>query len=413
MKELELTRFEQELKGGNVDHANVTLVGGSPAFRDRVARALQRTSEDIDWAEDVHAAQVLLSGKKGTACVLVLSPEVAEMDALGLAETITRQAPTTAVVLVRERELNGLLPTAMRAGIRDFVDLSSAGPNDLKEALERAMSWTLSLSQHKDRKGTQSGQIIVVFSSKGGVGKTFVATNLAAALATRSGKETAVIDLDMGMGDVFSYYGTEPARPLHDIIGLDGDRDGEHIMSAATSLSANLHGYASPNDLTQEETSGDEIGKMLRALQRNFAFVVVDTPADYSDQVLSAFDAADEICLVAGLDVVGVKHLSKAIETLLSIGIDENKLRVVLNRADSKVGLDPDDVQRIMNIKIESMIPSSRLVPTSLNKGRLLYQDDPKADVSKAIGDLADEFIVKPQPGKAAPKRRFFKKGQV
>jgi pilus assembly protein CpaE len=399
----------QGSRGGDVDNANIMLVGGSPAFRDRVARALRRTSEDIDWAEDVHAAQVSLGAKKGSASVLVLSPEVAEMDALGLAETVTQQAPTTAVVLVRERDLNGLLPTAMRAGIRDFVDLSTAGPNDLREALERAMSWTLSLSAHKDRKGTQIGRVVVVFSSKGGVGKTFVATNLAAALSERSGKETAVVDLELGMGDVFSYYGTEPARPLHDIIGLDGERDGELIVAAATSLSSHLHGYASPNDLTQQPPSGEDIGKMLRALQRNFAYVIVDTPANYSDQVLSAFDVADEICLVAGLDVVGVKHLSKAIETLLSIGIGEERLRVVLNRADSKVGLDPDDVQRIMNIKIESMIPSSRLVPTSLNKGRLLYHEDPKAEISKAIATLADEFIEKPMDG--GSKRRFFKKG--
>lgn len=407
---MELTDLEQQMRGRNVDQATVTLVGGSPAFRDRVARSLHRAAEDIDWTEDVHSAQVHLAAKKPAASVLVLSPDVSEMDALGLAQTITRQSPTTAIVLVRDRELDGLLPTAMRAGIRDFVDLSSAGPNDLKEALERAMSWTLSLSQHKDRKSAQLGQVIVVFSSKGGVGKTFVATNLAAALAERSGLDTAVVDLEMGMGDVFSYYGSSPARPLHDIIGLDGDDDGELLISAATSLAPHLHGYASPNDLTQQPPSGDDISKMLRALQRNFGYVVVDSPADYSDQVLAAFDVADEICLVAGLDVVGVKHLSKAIETLLSIGMAEEKLRVVLNRADSKVGLDPDDVQRVMSIKIESMIPSSRLVPTSLNKGRLLYQDDPKADVSKAIAMLADEFIDKPDVAKGA-KRRFFKKG--
>jgi pilus assembly protein CpaE len=105
------------------------------------------------------------------------------------------------------------------------------------------------------------------------------------------------------------------------------------------------------------------------------------------------FDLSDQICLVTSLDVVGVKHLSKALDTLLAIGLPRDRFRVVLNRADSKVGLDASDVERVMKIQVDAMIPSSRLVPTSLNKGKPVVLDEPNSEVSAAIKQLAHRFI--------------------
>jgi pilus assembly protein CpaE len=98
------------------------------------------------------------------------------------------------------------------------------------------------------------------------------------------------------------------------------------------------------------------------------------------------------VCLVTGLDVVGVKHLSKALDTLLTIGLPRDRFRVVLNRADSKVGLDASDVERVMKIQVDAMIPSSRLVPMSLNKGRPVVLDEPGSEVAASIRHLAERF---------------------
>jgi pilus assembly protein CpaE len=123
--------------------------------------------------------------------------------------------------------------------------------------------------------------------------------------------------------------------------------------------------------------------------------VVVDASADYTDLALACFDLSDAICLVTGLDVVGVKHLSKALETLLTIGLPRDRFRIVLNRADSKVGLDSGDVERVMKIQVDTMIPSSRLVPMSLNKGRPVFLEDPNSEVSASIRTLALRFTGK------------------
>jgi pilus assembly protein CpaE len=347
--------------------------------------------------QSVTAAEEVLVENNDPVDVLVLSPEVKEPDALGLAEFVGRASPMTAIVMVRDKSWNGLLPAAMRAGIRDVVDLTQ-GSEELRDAVERAITWADNLRSLRGamaEKPSSRGMVISVFSSKGGTGKTFLTTNLATAIAELSGEETAVVDLDVDMGDVFSYFGTEPQKQVMDLIALGEGADRETVFANATKLGDHLWGFGAIPDPAMQPPAGEAVGKYLRTLRNNFAYVVVDASADYTDLALACFDLSDAICLVTGLDVVGVKHLSKALETLLTIGLPRDRFRIVLNRADSKVGLDSGDVERVMKIQVDTMIPSSRLVPMSLNKGRPVYLEDPNSEVSASIRTLALRFTGK------------------
>jgi pilus assembly protein CpaE len=321
--------------------ASVVAVGTPQSFRQQIARALEVEMEEIGWAQSATVAEELLINAFTPIDVLVLSPEVKEPDALGLAEFVGRQSPGTAIVLVRDHTWNGLLPAAMRAGIRDVVDMTQ-GTEELRDAVERAVAWATNLRSMggtaTESSNNQRGRIISVFSSKGGSGKTFLTTNLAAAIADITGQDVAVVDLDTDMGDVFTYFGREPSARVDDMMGLGEGADHERIREIGVPFGEHLWGYGSP------------------------------------------------------LDVVGVKHLSKALDTLLTIGLPRERFRVVLNRADSKVGLDASDVERVMKITVDAMIPSSRLVPTALNKGRPVVLDEPNSDVSTAVRQLATRF---------------------
>jgi pilus assembly protein CpaE len=374
---------------------SVIAVGTPQTFRTTLARALEVEPEDVGWVQSVTAAEEVLVVDDDAVDVLVLSPEVKEPDALGLAEFVGRAAPMTAIVLVRDRSWNGLLPAAMRAGIRDVVDLSQ-GSEELREAVERAIIWVDNLRSQRgaiSEKPAHRGTVISVFSSKGGTGKTFLATNLASALASVSGQPTAVADLDVDMGDVFSYFGLEPTRQVMDLIALGEGASRDEVLASSTSVSENLWAFGAVPDPSMQPPAGEAVGKYLRTLRNNFSYVVVDASADYTDLALACFDLSDAICLVTGLDVVGVKHLSKALETLLTIGLPRDRFRIVLNRADSKVGLDSGDVERVMKIQVDTMIPSSRLVPMSLNKGRPVVLEEPDAEVSQSIRQLAQRFV--------------------
>jgi pilus assembly protein CpaE len=375
----------------------VIAVGTPQTFRSALARALEVELDAVGWVQSVVAAEEMLADSDHPAHVLVLSPEVREPDALGLAEFVGRMAPMTAVIVAREKSLNGMLPAAMRAGIRDVVDLTR-GTEEMRDAVERAIVWTENVSSATGRRAATApkhrGSVISVFASKGGVGKTFLTTNLAGAFADLSKQDTAVVDLDVNMGDVFSYFGREPVKEMADLLTMGEGAERETVFANGVKLDEHLWGFGALPDPSASPPSGEAVGKMLRVLRENFAFVVVDASAAYTDLALATFDLSEAICLVAMLDVVGVKHLSKALETLLTIGVPRERFRIVLNRADSRVGLDAADVERVMKIQVDAMIPSSRLVPTCLNKGRPVVLEVPNADVSDSIFRFASRFVA-------------------
>ncbi len=391
----------------------IIAVGVPQTFRQHVARALEIDADSVQWVPTVTAVEGLLSEGQVSPDVLVLSAAVKEQEAFGLAEFVGRSSPATAVVLVRERNLNGILPAAMRAGIRDVVDLSRGG-QELRDALVRAAAWSKSLrsfstDEESARDSRPRGTVISVFSSKGGTGKTFLACNLAAAIAERSKSDVALLDFDFDMGDVFSYFGTEPKHPVQDFLALGDQADREVILTFGKQLHDHLFGFGAVPDPSAPSISGEAVGKVLRTFRSTFDYTVIDATADYSDSTLAAFDLSDTVCLITGLDVVGVRHLSMAMKTLRSLGYPEERFRIVMNRADSKVGLTPDEIQRAVKLRVDDMIPSSRLVPTSLNMGLPLVIHDPRADVSKAVFGIADRLIVH-TPAPSDSKRRLFKK---
>jgi pilus assembly protein CpaE len=128
---------------------------------------------------------------------------------------------------------------------------------------------------------------------------------------------------------------------------------------------------------------------------RTFAgHVVVDTPAYFNDVVLSLIEASDDVLLVAGMDIPNIKNVKIGLQTLRLLNTPMTKLRLILNRANSKVKLDVGEVERTLQVKADSLIPSDVVVPQSVNKGTPVVLDAPKSGVARAIEQLADQFAV-------------------
>jgi pilus assembly protein CpaE len=386
--------------------ARVVAVGAPQVFRQQVAWALETDVEKVDWVPSVTAAEEIMGTGRGSADVVVLSPGVKDSDALGLAQSVSTTSPATAVVLVRERGIgNGLLPQAMRAGIRDVVDLAR-GNNELRDALQRAVAWSMQVRGAGSGVAPAAtplkrGNVVSIFSSKGGTGKTFLVTNLAAALAERSGQDTAIVDLELEMGDVFSYFGEDSRQTVQDMLAVGHMTEPTEIKAAGKHLGQHLWGYGVAAEPGTHGVAGEAVGKLLRAIRGTFDYTVVDSSANYSDHALASFDVADAVYLVTGLDIVGLRHLSMALHTMDTLGLPRERFRIVLNRADSKVGLDAEEVERVLKVEVDARIPSSRLVPLSLNHGKPVYLSEPKSGVAKAIGSLANRIIESTKPDEA------------
>jgi pilus assembly protein CpaE len=394
----------------------IVTVGAPPTFRQQVARSIGTTPETIEWVPTITAAEELLAPGAPLPTVLVLSPAVKDQDALGLAEYVGRTAPATALVVVRDRPPDGLLPLAMRAGVRDVVDLTQ-GSQELKEALGRAVAWSEKVrgmgGEPREARPQRRGHVHALFSSKGGTGKSFLAANLAVALSRQSGHPTALADLDVQIGDTLAYFGREAKGTIADLVAQGDNLEREVVLSAGTNLDGHVFGYGSPPDPAALALPPEAVGRILRGLRSTFAHTVVDTPAGYTDHVLSVLDLADEILLVAMLDVVAVRHMAVALHTLASSGIPRDRFRVVLNRADSKVGLTPQEVERVTKVRVDALIPSSRLVPASLNQGVPVVSSEPRSPIAKSVMALARALATAPAPAPTtnAPKRRLLRRG--
>jgi pilus assembly protein CpaE len=187
-------------------------------------------------------------------------------------------------------------------------------------------------------------------------------------------------------------------------IGLDSTA----LKSYLTHHRGGIWTLVAPLEPTAADTiTAASVTTVLRLLRENFDFVVIDTPAAFSDQVLAAFDESDAIALLASLDVPSIKNLKLTLQTMDLLNFPRSKLRLVLNRADSKVDLRPPDVEKILGTSVHVSIPSSRSVPLSINRGNPILLQDPKSNVSEAIRRLADQIAqLRPARPDLRNKRR-------
>ena len=382
----------------------VVAVGGSPSFPPEVTRALGASPDAVSWLPSISSAQRAIAEGEKPFDIVVLAPSVGDDEAIALAEFSARESAATAVLLVRDVPVDGSFPRLVRGGVRDVVDLTK-GRNEFKDALRRAVEWNGGMRGTASANGSKgpTGVVVAVFSTKGGTGKTFLACNLAAALAERSGSQVGLLDLDHDLGDVFAYFGAEPSRTLQELLTLDDGADAEAVAQLGTPLAKGITGFGSRPDPRAEPIPGAAIARMLSKLKEAFAFSVVDATSEYSDHVLAALDLSDAICLVTGLDAIGVRHMSIAIQTLQNLCVGRERLHFVVNRADSKVDLTIQDIERLLEIRVDSRIPSSPLVPRSINQGKLLWFDKRRSDVSKGVEAFADRLMAKLTPEPLVP----------
>ncbi len=333
--------------------------------------------------------------------VIVLGPDIDLAIALDVASVERVVHPTTGVVLIRHRVDSGTLGQGLRAGVRELVAADDL--HGLSEACQRSISLTRQLRNSASGIGHRVHQatVVTVFSAKGGCGKTTVATNLAAALADVGSRRVCLVDLDLAFGDVGVVLQLQPNRTIADAVShvpLDQVAAESLVINRSPGLDVIL-GPIEPG--IAESIPAQLVGQLLTALGALYDYIVIDTPSNFSDHVLAAFDATDYYILLATLDVAAVKNLRLTLQTLDLLGYPRDRWRVVLNRADAKVGLSVADAQKALNVSIAGEIPSSRAVPASMNRGVPLVLDSPGHAVSAAVKRLAGSLAARTPAGSA------------
>jgi pilus assembly protein CpaE len=240
------------------------------------------------------------------------------------------------------------------------------------------------------------GRVITVFSPKGGTGKTVVSTNLAVALAKRDGMRTLLLDLDLQFGDAAIALGIEPEKTIYDLVVAPGELDSEKLAGYVSKHRSGLDVLAAP--LRPEDAElviESKAIALLEVARGSYDAIVVDTSPFFHGPMLATLDRTDELLVLCGLDVPTLKNVRLALQTLELLSFPTSRIRYVMNRVNSNVGLKTREVEAGLKVKVGWELPMDRAVQVSVNRGEPVVLAEPRSDFSRALASLAKE--VAPQ----------------
>lgn len=327
---------------------------------------------------------------------IVIGPAVDLEAAAALADTLRITRPSVSVMLIRRRVDTSVLAEALRSGMREVVDERDL--TGLGAAVGRASeTWHALNGGSAGLSDAGRGQLITVFSPKGGVGKTTIAVNLAVALSDEGQHRVCLVDLDLAFGDVAITLQLFPARTIADAVQLESGLDFTVLEPLLTEYRDQVFALVAPVQPDAKDTiPAALVGRILVLLKRSFDYVVVDTAPAFDEYVLQAVDETDAMLLVATLDVPTLKNVKVAVETLDLLNFPKSKRYLVLNHADDKVGLTQDKVESTLGMTVAAAIPTSHQVAHATNSGEPIILAQPRHAVSQAIRRLAATVAMAP-----------------
>jgi pilus assembly protein CpaE len=373
--------------------------------------ALSGLTDRVVRVADPDEAMAAVAAEGRDVLAAIFGPSIADRDALALAGALQQGTPDISVVVIRRQESGELIRQALRVGIKDVLS-STSDETAIRTAAARAIEIARTLrgrlgggAPTDPAGGRALGKVATVFSSKGGCGKTFLSTNLAVALS-QGGAEVVLVDLDLHFGDVAIMLHLFPSHTIYDA-AQNPALDAMTLKSFLTHHDSGIWTLVAPTEPTAADTiNPGTIGTILRLLRTAFDYVVIDTPPAFSEPVLAAFDESDWLVMLATLDVPSVKNLRLTLQTMELLHVPKSRIRVVVNRADSKVGLRLPDVEKLLSSPVDTTIPSSRSVPLSVNKGSPIMLEEPKGPVAESIRRVAAQLTDRETTGRAKQKQR-------
>ncbi|MCW3068038.1 MAG: ATPase [Solirubrobacterales bacterium] len=331
-----------------------------------------------------------------------------------------RLYPGRPVLLVCTSETNGYVSEAIESGVDDIVTLPPDADPRVAQAMSRQLVFTLekAMARRRDERtitGQKLGRMICVLGLKGGGGKTLTASNLAASLAD-AGHSVALVDLDLQFGDVGLTLSMSPERTLYDLVRSGGSLDAEKLEDFLTVHPSGVRALLAPARPDQAGVvTADFLKDVYPLLRAMHEFVIVDTPPSFTPEVIGAVDASTEICIVAMLDALSLKNSKLGLETLELMDYS-GRVRFVLNRADSNVGISRQDVVGVMGRTPDVLVPSDRNITRSVNQGEPIVLLHRRSEAARAFNALADLYIADQGPaadgGAPQRRRRLFRRGR-
>ncbi|YCH07990.1 AAA family ATPase [Arthrobacter sp. alpha11c] len=326
--------------------------------------------------------------------VMILGPGVNPDDALKLATVFDLQYPEISLLLVADPSAEIVL-RAMHSGIRDVVT-PEIEINELRVLLERACLAAASRRrgmQPAAESGQERGRVIAVMSPKGGVGKTTVATNLAVGLGALAPMSVVIVDLDLQFGDVASGLLLEPEHSITEAVHGPAAQDSMVLKAFLTVHPAGIYALCAPQKPSDSDyITAEHVSRLITQLATEFRYVVVDTAPGLGEHCLATLELATDGVWVCGMDVPSIRGLRKCFSVLRELQLLPQGRHTVLNFADRKSGISVQDVEATIGVPVDTVIPRSRNLPFSTNRGVPILQGTTRDSATKGLKKLVERF---------------------
>lgn len=384
------------------DGITVLIVDDIPETHENLKKLLYFERDIKVVGEALSGGQAIEMAKRLSPDVILMDINMPGMDGIATTEAIIAQGVNSQIIMMSIQGETDYLRRSMLAGAREFLIKPFSG-EELANSIRRVHSLYVDRAPrqpearsnwHEPPASTavEKGKVIVIFSPKGGVGRTTIISNLAVALRELTQKKIALVDCNLQFGDVAVLFNFQPQKTIVDLVPhvahLDNDLLEEIMMTHQSGLRLLL---APPRPEMAELVTGEALSTILNKLRESYDFVLVDTWSSFHDQTLSVLDIADSILVTITLELPALKNVKLFLELADSLGYPKDKITLVLNRADSSGGIKVSDVEATLRHPISvSIVSDGRLVTQAVNQGVPFVTLNKNSTIAKCIFSLAE-----------------------
>ncbi|NOK59698.1 MAG: DNA-binding response regulator, NarL/FixJ family, contains REC and HTH domains [Chloroflexi bacterium AL-W] len=373
---------------------------------DDIAETRDNLEKLLFFEKDIEVVAKASTGREAVALSKQYQPDVVlmdinmpDMDGIAATEAMISQVPTTQVIMMSVQGEQDYLRRSMLAGAREFL-IKPISAEDLYNAIrhvyrlrttQRVAVAASTTETGGDGGGPDHGQIIAVFSPKGGVGTSSIAANLAVTLRQQTNKKVALVDGNLILGDLGVIMNMVSNKTVADLANriaeLDRDLLYDVLATHTTQVKVML---APPNPQMGELVTSDHLRAILDMMRKEFDYVVVDTPSSFQDRALAILDMADRIAVLMTLEMTCIKNIKLFLEVAELLEYSQEKILLVLNKADSRLGIRVENVEETIRHKVTHQIANAAHEMTlAINQGLPMVIEKRGHQTAKDIAKLA------------------------
>jgi pilus assembly protein CpaE len=385
------------------DRIRVLIVDDIPETRDHLAKLLGFEPDIEVIGAAASGADAIDQASNLLPDVILMDINMPDMDGIAATERLSSQVPTAAVVMMSVQGEADYLRRSMLAGAREFLvkpfssdELTASIRQVYSREREKAGRAMAVAQASRPLDPTEEGQVVAVFSPKGGVGRTTIAVNLAVAAASEMGKKVTLVDASFQFGDVAVLLNLNPKdKSMAELVPqLDEGHDPDSVEAFTQTHSSGIHVLlAPPSPEMAELITPAGVKHVIEILRQHSELVVVDCAAWFNDTLLGILDTADVVLTVLTLEITSIKNIRLFLEVAEQLGYS-HKIRLVLNRADTTLGIRVADVEHSIGRKVDHTIVSDgRAVVYALNRGVPFVLSNRESQVSQDVFRLAASIV--------------------